>query len=135
MLAELWASVAHLVSDAALAAAPPSPWAGSADWLWEGRAEWGGPALMTLAGKVEGVGPVHMHLAETVKEVEEVVAATGARPVEWLLDRVGVDEAWCLIHCTQMLPHETLALAVTGAVAGLCPLTEASLGDGIFDGV
>lgn len=82
-----------------------------------------------------GVGPVHMHLAEQVAEVDEVLAATGARPVEWLLDHAGVDEGWCLIHCTQMLPRETLALAATGAVAGLCPLTEASLGDGVFDGV
>ncbi len=33
-----------------------------------------------------------------------------------------------------MTPAETEALARAGAVAGLCPLTEASLGDGIFDG-
>lgn len=79
-------------------------------------------------------GPVHMHLAETVAEVEEVRAATGARPVEWLLDHADVG-AWCLIHCTQMEPRETERLAATGAVAGLCPLTEASLGDGVFDGV
>ena len=82
-----------------------------------------------------GAGPVHMHLAETVAEVEEVRAATGLRPAEWLLENAGVDQGWCLIHCTQMLPHETLRLAATGAVAGLCPLTEASLGDGTFDGV
>jgi formimidoylglutamate deiminase len=82
-----------------------------------------------------GVGPIHMHLAETVGEVEELRAATGARPVEWLLANAGVDEGWCLVHCTQMEPRETLALAATGAVAGLCPITEASLGDGIFDGV
>lgn len=80
-------------------------------------------------------GPVHMHLAETVAEVDEVRAATGARPVEWLLDHAGVDQSWCLIHCTQMEPPETEALAATGAVAGLCPLTEASLGDGVFDAV
>lgn len=80
-------------------------------------------------------GPVHMHLAEQVKEVEEVKAAWGARPVEWLLDNAEVNDRWCLIHCTQMEPHETTALAQTGAVAGLCPITESSLGDGIFDGV
>ena len=78
---------------------------------------------------------VHMHLAEQVAEVEEVEVAWGQRPVEWLLDHVEVDERWCLIHCTQMLPHETGGLAKTGAVAGLCPITESSLGDGIFDGV
>ena len=79
--------------------------------------------------------PFHMHLAEQKKEVEEVQNAWGARPVEWLLDNVPIDEKWCLIHCTQMLPHETNGLAQSGAVAGLCPITESSLGDGIFDGI
>ena len=79
-------------------------------------------------------GPFHMHLAEQVPEVEEIVAAWGARPVEWLLANAEVDDRWCLIHCTQMEPHETTALAATGAVAGLCPITESSLGDGTFDG-
>lgn len=79
--------------------------------------------------------PIHMHIAEQVAEVDEVKQAWGARPVEWLLDHANVDARWCLIHCTQMEPHETEALARTGAVAGLCPITESSLGDGIFDGV
>ncbi len=79
--------------------------------------------------------PLHMHLAEQVAEVDEVQAAWGARPVEWLLNHGQVDPRWCLIHCTQMERHETLALAATGAVAGLCPITESSLGDGIFDGI
>lgn len=79
--------------------------------------------------------PLHMHLAEQVAEVEEVQRALGARPVEWLLANADVDARWCLIHCTQMQRAETLALAATGAVAGLCPITESSLGDGIFDGV
>ena len=80
-------------------------------------------------------GPIHMHLAEQQREVEEVEAATGQRPVGWLLDHAPVDRRWCLIHCTQMTPDETVRLADTGAVAGLCPITESSLGDGIFDGV
>jgi len=79
--------------------------------------------------------PLHMHLAEQIAEVEEVEAAYGARPTEWLLANAPVDPGWCLIHCTQMQRAETLALAATGAVAGLCPITESSLGDGIFDGV
>lgn len=82
-----------------------------------------------------GDGPIHMHLAEQVAEVDEVSTAWGARPVRWLLANAAVDARWCLIHCTQMEPDETLALAATGAVAGLCPITESSLGDGIFDGV
>ncbi len=80
-------------------------------------------------------GPVHMHLAEQLAEVDEIFAAYGRRPVEWLLEQAEPDKRWCLIHCTQMAPHETIALAKTGAVAGLCPITESSLGDGIFDAV
>ncbi|MCW2307700.1 formimidoylglutamate deiminase [Rhodobium gokarnense] len=80
-------------------------------------------------------GPIHMHLAEQTGEVDEVLAAYGRRPVEWLLDNHDVDARWCLVHCTQMTDGETAALAATGAVAGLCPITESSLGDGIFNGV
>jgi formiminoglutamate deiminase len=79
-------------------------------------------------------GPVHIHAAEQVKEVEDCVAALGLPPVAWLIDNANVDRRWCLIHATHMRPDETRALAASGAVAGLCPLTEASLGDGIFDG-
>ncbi|MDT8326658.1 MAG: formimidoylglutamate deiminase [Roseovarius sp.] len=79
-------------------------------------------------------GPIHMHLAEQVAEVDEVLAHLGARPTEWLLANHAVDARWCLIHCTQMTGAETDALAATGAVAGLCPLTESNLGDGIFNG-
>lgn len=79
-------------------------------------------------------GPVHMHLAEQTAEVDEVQAHLGARPTEWLLANHPVDARWCLIHCTQMTEAETIALAKTGAVAGLCPITESSLGDGIFNG-
>jgi formimidoylglutamate deiminase len=93
------------------------------------------PADIARAADLAQGGPVHMHLAEQLAEVDEVQAALGARPVEWLLDHAPVDGQWCLIHCTQMQPHETVALAEAGAVAGLCPITESSLGDGIFDAV
>jgi formimidoylglutamate deiminase len=79
-------------------------------------------------------GPIHIHAAEQVREVEDCLAWSGARPVEWLLDNAAVDGRWCLIHTTHMTPDETLRLARSGAAAGLCPLTEASLGDGTFDG-
>ncbi|MEM9250429.1 MAG: formimidoylglutamate deiminase [Pseudomonadota bacterium] len=81
-----------------------------------------------------GGGPVHMHVAEQIAEVDEVAQALGARPVQWVLDNLPVGSNWCLIHCTQMTDDETLRLARSGAVAGLCPITEASLGDGIFNG-
>ena len=80
-------------------------------------------------------GPFHMHLAEQSAEVEEVCHHLGARPVEWILDNFEAGTDCCFIHCTQMQPHETSGLAASGAVAGLCPITEASLGDGVFDGV
>ncbi len=80
-------------------------------------------------------GPVHLHIAEQIPEVEEVLATRGARPVEWALANLPLGPQWCMIHATQMLPRETVALARSGAVAGLCPITESSLGDGIFDGV
>lgn len=89
---------------------------------------------LDAALSVAGQGPVHMHLAEQVEEVNEVLAYMGARPTEWLLANHEVDDRWCLIHCTQMNDAETHALANSGAVAGLCPITESSLGDGIFNG-
>jgi formimidoylglutamate deiminase len=77
-------------------------------------------------------GPIHIHAAEQQKEVADSLAFSGKRPVEWLLDHVGLDERWCLIHATHLTDAETDALAASGSVAGLCPITEANLGDGIF---
>ncbi|TYL98656.1 formimidoylglutamate deiminase [Bradyrhizobium rifense] len=87
-------------------------------------------AIIPLA---EG-GPVHIHAAEQVKEVEDCLTWSGRRPVQWLLEHAPVDQRWCLIHATHMTDDEVSAFAKTGAVAGLCPITEASLGDGIFPG-
>ncbi len=77
-------------------------------------------------------GPIHIHAAEQQKEVQDSLAWSGQRPVEWLLDHAGLDQRWCLIHATHLTDAETDALAASGAVAGLCPITEANLGDGIF---
>lgn len=77
-------------------------------------------------------GPVHIHAAEQVKEVEDCLAWSGRCPVQWLLEHAPVDQRWCLIHATHTTDEEVTAFAKTGAVAGLCPITEASLGDGIF---
>jgi len=79
-------------------------------------------------------GPLHMHIAEQPQEVADVRSWLGARPVEWLLGNLDVGPGWCLIHATHMTPAETEGLARSGAVAGLCPITEANLGDGVFDG-
>lgn len=124
LLAASRAAISGLTEDCALGIAPHSLRAVSPEGL---------AAAVILAAE-SGSGPVHMHLAEQVAEVEEVEAALGARPVRWLLANAEVDPGWCLIHCTQMEADETRSLAATGAIAGLCPITEASLGDGIFDG-
>lgn len=76
--------------------------------------------------------PIHIHIAEQIPEVEACLAATGQRPVAYLLDQIDVNADWCLVHATHMDEAETAALARSGAVAGLCPLTEANLGDGLF---
>jgi formiminoglutamate deiminase len=89
--------------------------------------------LAAVAGMAAS-GPIHMHIAEQVKEVEDCLAWSKARPVEWLLGDAEVDSRWCLIHATHMDQDETRGLAQSGAVAGLCPITEANLGDGIFAG-
>ena len=121
--ADLWSAArGHLTApDSVIGVAPHSLRAVSAAGL---------AAVVGLAPRA----PVHLHLAEQVAEVDEVLAHTGARPTEWLLANAEVDARWCLIHATQMLSHEVAGLAVTGAVAGLCPITEGNLGDGIFDG-
>jgi len=80
-------------------------------------------------------GPVHIHAAEQVKEVDASLAFYGARPVEWLLANTDVDARWCLVHATHLTNAECDRLAASGAVAGLCPVTEANLGDGIFPAV
>lgn len=77
-------------------------------------------------------GPIHIHVAEQTREVDECVAWSGLRPVEWLLKAHAIDQRWCLIHATHMTAQETQRLAASGAIAGLCPITEANLGDGIF---
>jgi formimidoylglutamate deiminase len=76
--------------------------------------------------------PIHIHIAEQTKEVEDCVAWSGQRPVEWLLDHMPVGPRWCLVHATHMTEAEMRRLAESEAVAGLCPTTEANLGDGVF---
>lgn len=87
--------------------------------------------LTVLTGEL--TGPIHIHIAEQEKEVADCLGWSGQRPVAWLLDHAPVDRDWCLVHATHMTGQEAAAVARSGAVAGLCPITEANLGDGIFD--
>jgi formimidoylglutamate deiminase len=115
------ANLSHLPADARLGIAPHSL-----------RATSPGDMASVLAARQ--TGPVHVHAAEQPKEVREIQAWLGARPVEWLLDNADVDANWCVIHATHMNEAETVRLAASGAAAGLCPITEANLGDGPFNG-
>lgn len=75
---------------------------------------------------------VHIHVAEQIGEVQDCLAVRNARPVQWLFDHAEVDARWCLVHATHLDDAEMHAMARSGAVAGLCPTTEANLGDGLF---
>ena len=81
---------------------------------------------------LDDTAPIHIHAAEQTKEVDDCLAWSGKRPIEWLIEHAQVDWRWCLVHCTHMTDDETRRLAESGAVAGLCPTTEANLGDGLF---
>lgn len=89
-------------------------------------------ALAGLAA-IDTSAPIHIHIAEQTGEVDACLAWSGQRPVEWLLNHANVNAHWCLVHATHMSPTEYQQAARSGAVAGLCPSTEANLGDGIFD--
>ncbi|MCV0426911.1 MAG: formimidoylglutamate deiminase [Roseibium sp.] len=121
----------HDLASKALQSLPPDAVIGVAPHSLRAVDEHGLNSAVALASDK----PLHMHLSEQVAEVDEVLEARGQRPVEWLLSHHDVSQNWCLIHCTQMTPDETVGLARSKAVAGLCPITESSLGDGIFDGV
>jgi formimidoylglutamate deiminase len=88
-----------------------------------------------LAGldALERHAPVQIHIAEQAAEVQDSCAVLGTRPVIWLLDHAAVDARWCLIHATHTTTEESLRVARSGATVGLCPTTEANLGDGVFD--
>lgn len=90
------------------------------------------PDQLSALEAMRPAAPMHIHIAEQVREVEDCIGWSGQRPVEWLLDHAQVDARWCLVHATHVAPHEVARIAASGAVVGLCPITEANLGDGIF---
>jgi len=87
---------------------------------------------LVLASDATKACPIHIHIAEQIGEVQDCLATRGARPVEWLFDHAPVDARWTLVHATHLSDAETAQIARSGAVAGLCPTTEANLGDGLF---
>jgi len=93
------------------------------------------PAELAEVAALAHGGVIHLHIAEQLREVDDCLAWSGRRPVEWLLENAPVDERWCLVHATHVTAAELEGVAARGAVVGLCPVTESSLGDGIFPGV
>src|SRR5258706_4294096 len=89
--------------------------------------------LVDAAVGLDATMPIHMHVSEQVGEVAECIETHGTTPLAWVLDLVNVNERWCFIHATHLTQVEMRALATTGACVGLCPMTEANLGDGIFE--
>lgn len=89
-------------------------------------------STISQALKLDKDMPIHIHVAEQVKEVEDCVSTHQRRPVEYLFDHFEVNKQWCLIHATHLSEQEIDAIAKSGAVVGLCPTTEANLGDGFF---
>ncbi|QSF55898.1 formimidoylglutamate deiminase [Brevundimonas fontaquae] len=90
------------------------------------------PDELTAMPALAGNGPIHIHVAEQTKEVADCLAWSGVRPVEWLLANTPVDPRWCLIHSTHVTETEWQGVVARGGVVGLCPITEANLGDGVF---
>ncbi len=91
-----------------------------------------GAQIRDVLAALPAARPVHIHIAEQQGEVEQSLAATGMRPVRYLMEQFDLNERWCLVHATHLDAAETADLAASGAVAGLCPTTEANLGDGLF---
>lgn len=91
--------------------------------------------LATVLAAEDGARPIHIHIAEQQKEVDDCLAWSGRRPLQWLYEHAPVDPRWCLVHATHAEDDEVQAMARSGAVAGLCLTTEANLGDGIFPAV
>ena len=89
--------------------------------------------IVASAGKLDATMPIHMHVSEQLGEVSECIETHGTTPLAWIMDLVEVDARWCFIHATHVTQLEMRALAGTGASVGLCPMTEANLGDGIFE--
>jgi formimidoylglutamate deiminase len=87
---------------------------------------------VAVVSELDAKAPIHIHIAEQLQEVNECLEATGMRPVEYLYEQCQVDERWCLIHATHLTAAERSMIASSKAVAGLCPTTEANLGDGLF---
>lgn len=89
-------------------------------------------AIQDLRKSAIPTGPIHIHIAEQQQEVRACLEHCGSRPIDWLMDNAPVDNTWCLVHATHTTPGELSKMAQSGAVVGLCPMTEANLGDGIF---
>jgi formiminoglutamate deiminase len=92
------------------------------------------PEALDSLTRLQPDGPIHIHIAEQTQEIEDCLAWSGLRPLAWLMQNQPVDERWCLVHATHAEAGELALIASSAAVVGLCPITEANLGDGVFPG-
>ncbi|MFX5933736.1 hypothetical protein ABTE76_19295, partial [Acinetobacter baumannii] len=60
------------------------------------------PAELASLVELSQGSVIHIHIAEQTREVDDCVAWSGRRPVQWLLENTAVDERWCLVHATNM---------------------------------
>ena len=93
------------------------------------------PSLRRLAAEASERNLVlHLHLEEQQKEIDDCVAEHGCTPLELLLRSVPAEHLQnaCAVHCTHSKMDELQRFVDTGATVCVCPLTEASLGDGVF---
>jgi formimidoylglutamate deiminase len=81
---------------------------------------------------LDSKAPIHIHISEQTQEVADCLKHYGQRPVQWLLENIELDKHWCLIHATHIDDQERRGMIEQGVIAGICPTTEANLGDGIF---
>ncbi|CAG8998655.1 MAG: 8-oxoguanine deaminase [Candidatus Celerinatantimonas neptuna] len=88
--------------------------------------------LQAVVEELPSDWPIHIHISEQRREVEQCLITHNTTPLHWLSQHVDLNSRWTLIHSTHLTGEELSTLAKSGAIAGLCPTTEANLGDGIF---
>jgi formimidoylglutamate deiminase len=75
--------------------------------------------------------PFHLHVEEQTREVEAALACYGATPMALLTRTLEDCSNVTAVHCTHTEPADMERYLDQGGKVCLCPLSEASLGDGI----
>jgi cytosine/adenosine deaminase-related metal-dependent hydrolase len=75
--------------------------------------------------------PLHAHLSEQPAENQDCLAAYGVTPARLLGGAGALGPRTTVVHATHVTAGDIALLGESGAVACLCPTTEADLGDGL----